>query len=199
MLSVNTLLPAALTALFLTSCQQQASETPPLAPSPEDVETARTAAGELGASLFAVLSEALAESGPEAAITICNEAAPEIATQLSDTHGMTIRRTALRVRNTANTPDTWERKQLEAFQTRHDTGEAFAAMEHSEIVIEDGAKTFRWMKPIPMGAPCAACHGDAITPSTMAAINALYPEDEAIGFAPGSLRGAFTATKPLDE
>ena len=163
-----------------------------------DVETARAAAGELGGALFAALSEALTQSGPEGAITVCNEAAPEIAAGLAETRAMEIGRTALKVRNRANAPDPWERAVLEAFQTRHDAGEPFAAMETADVIVEDGVKTFRWMKAIPMGAPCAACHGEAIAPSTLAAVAALYPEDEAVGFKPGALRGAFTVQKTLD-
>lgn len=192
---------AAPAALLLSACAQDdpGASAPAPTPAQEDIETARLAAGELGGALFAALSEALAESGPEGAIAVCNEAAPEIAAGLAERHSMTIGRTALKVRNRANAPDAWERAQLQAFQTRHEADEPFAAMESAEVVVEDGVKTFRWMKAIPMGAPCAACHGEAIAPSTLAAVAALYPQDEAVGFAPGALRGAFTVQKTLDE
>ena len=200
---------AAPVLLLLSACAQEdpgasapevsASGTAAEEISEADIETARTAAGELGGALFAALSEALAESGPEGAISVCNEAAPEIAAGLAETHAMEIGRTALKVRNRANAPDPWERAVLEAFQARHDAGEPFAAMEASEVIVEDGARTFRWMKAIPMGAPCAACHGEAVAPSTLAAVAALYPEDEAVGFKVGALRGAFTVQKMLDE
>lgn len=198
-MKMNTLSLFALTACALTACGDGRTTVPTPEPAQEDIEAAREAAGALGANLFAALSQALADEGLESAIAVCNEAAPAIAGDLSDTHGMKIARTALRVRNSANAPDAWERAQLEAFQARFDAGEAFAGMEAAAITVEDGVSTFRWMKPIPMGAPCAACHGSDIAPSTLAAINALYPDDQATGFAPGALRGAFTVRKPLAE
>ena len=190
---------AAPAALLLLSCAQEDPDASAPGVSQTDIETARAAAGELGGALFAALSEALEDSGPEGAVAVCNEAAPEIAAGLAAAHSMEIGRTALRVRNKANAPDAWERAQLKAFQARHDAGEAFAAMESAEAVVEDGVKTFRWMKAIPMGAPCAACHGEAVAPSTLAAVAALYPEDEAVGFRPGAPRGAFTVQKTLDD
>lgn len=186
-----------LAALSLAACRQGGPAAAPEQPAPQDVEAARAAAGELGAALVAALSEAMAARGVDGALAVCNEAAPEIAAKLSATRGMEIGRTALRVRNSANAPDEWERAQLEAFAARHEAGEAFAAMDVSQMVEENGASVFRWMKPIPMGAPCAACHGENVDPATLAAVRALYPEDQATGFAPGSLRGAFTVKKTL--
>jgi len=200
---------------LLSSCQQAGEdaatapetlspEAPPEAPSPaqrspapEDVAAARAAAVALRDALFAALTDAMTEGGIERAVAVCNEAAPEIAAGLSASRDMEIGRTALRVRNPDNAPDAWERAQLDAFAVRHETGEAFAGMEHAEVVTQDGAAVFRWMKPIPMGGLCAACHGENIEPATLAAIRALYPEDEATGFAPGALRGAFTVKKAL--
>lgn len=45
---------------------------------------------------------------------------------------------------------------------------------------------------------CLACHGPAIEPKTAAAIEALYPNDEAVGFRVGDLRGAFSLTRTID-
>ena len=198
-MTVKALPLLALAATVLSACGETQTTALPSEPAQDDIEAARAAAGALGAELFAALSQALAEEGPESAIAVCNEAAPAIAASLGDAHGMKVARTALRVRNPANAADPWERAQLEAFQARFDEGEAFADMEAADITVEDDVRTFRWMKPIAMGAPCAACHGEAIAPSTLAAINALYPEDEATGFTPGALRGAFTMRKALSD
>ena len=50
----------------------------------------------------------------------------------------------------------------------------------------------------PMLEGCLACHGSDIEPQTAAAIRALYPDDEAVGFAVGDLRGAFSLTRTVD-
>jgi hypothetical protein len=42
------------------------------------------------------------------------------------------------------------------------------------------------------------CHGSDIDPYVDARIRELYPDDQARGFKPGDIRGAFTITQPLD-
>ena len=37
--------------------------------------------------------------------------------------------------------------------------------------------------------PCAACHGTNIAPEVKAKIAELYPDDAAVGFKPGDMRG----------
>lgn len=148
--------------------------------------------------LQGALKQAIAEQGFEHAIEVCRLQAPEIAASLSTETGWTVGRTALRLRNPANAPDAWERAVLEEFQSRGTAGEDFKAMEEIAILAEQGGRTLRYMKAIPTGELCTACHGASIDPSLAAAIEAAYPEDRATGFAPGDLRGAFTLSKPLD-
>jgi cytochrome c553 len=65
-------------------------------------------------------------------------------------------------------------------------------------LTENGVATFRYMKAIPMAAqPCAACHGTDVKPDVLAEIEKLYPQDEATGFKPGELRGAFSIKQSL--
>ncbi|MFC3215988.1 Tll0287-like domain-containing protein [Novosphingobium panipatense] len=51
---------------------------------------------------------------------------------------------------------------------------------------------YRYMRAIPTMPMCLACHGENIAPEVTAAIRANYPGDQATGFAPGQLRGAFS-------
>ena len=67
----------------------------------------------------------------------------------------------------------------------------------SGIEDDQGQKTFRYMKAIPTGSLCLACHGDKLDPEVDAKLKALYPNDTARGFKEGDLRGAFTIAKPL--
>jgi hypothetical protein len=53
------------------------------------------------------------------------------------------------------------------------------------------------MKAIGTTSPCLTCHGSALKPDVAAKVKELYPEDEAVGFASGQLRGAFTLSRPL--
>ncbi len=166
-------------------------------PSPAQISQARAAVKELGENLKRRLMEALKARGPIQAIGVCKTIAPVLAEEAGAAHGLKIGRTALRVRNPANAPDAWERGVLEAFAAKMKAGGDPAKLEHAEIVTDaTGASTFRYMKAIPMRAePCLVCHG-APEPSLKAEIMRLYPQDQATGFTPGELRGAFTVSAP---
>jgi hypothetical protein len=178
---------------LLAAC---AAETPPEAPAPDpaDIAAAQAAAQAVGQRLKARLMEAVAEEGPAAAIGVCSDEAPEIAAAVSAEAGLSVGRTALRVRNPANAPDAYERAQLMAFEDALSDGADPATLSHAAVV--EG--TFRWMKPIIMQQECTLCHGAALPDAVAAAVAARYPEDAATGFAPGDLRGAFTVMRRLD-
>jgi hypothetical protein len=166
-------------------------------PDSAQVGQARTAVKELGQGLKRRLMETIKDRGPIAAIGVCKLFAPTLAKKTGAAHGLKIGRTALRVRNPANAPDAWERAVLEDFAAQVKAGKDPSRLEHAETVVgANGAATFRYMKAIPMGAvPCLMCHG-APEPSLKAEIQRLYPQDEATGFKPGDLRGAFTVSAP---
>ncbi len=166
-------------------------------PDPKQVKDARAAVKELGENLKRELMAAIAAGGPKAAIAVCKTIAPTLAEKTSAARGMQVKRTALRLRNPANAPDDWERTVLEDFARQVKAGADPAKLEHAETVTTPtGASTFRYMKAIPMGAvPCLTCHG-APEPALKAEIMRLYPSDQATGFAPGDLRGAFSVAAP---
>ena len=58
-------------------------------------------------------------------------------------------------------------------------------------------KTFRYMKAIPTGEVCLACHGERLNPELGQRLDELYPQDKARGFKEGDIRGAFTVSQPM--
>jgi hypothetical protein len=166
-------------------------------PDPAQVSKARAAVKEMGESLKRELLAAIAAGGAQAAIGVCKTIAPALAEKTGAARGMTVGRTALRLRNPANAPDAWERSVLEDFARQIKAGADPAGLEHAETVeTAAGTATFRYMKAIPMGAvPCLTCHG-APEPALKEEIFRLYPQDRATGFVPGDLRGAFTGSMP---
>lgn len=163
------------------------------------IAKARLAIAELAASLKTSLVEALGSGGPIAALPVCQSIAPEAARTASQSHDLSIRRTALRVRNPDNAPDALERRVLEDFVAQTARGADPDKLEHAEIVHDSSGRTLRFMKPIVMAEkPCAACHGPAIAPEVLSTIRNLYPNDGATGFAPGEIRGAFSVSMPLE-
>lgn len=163
------------------------------------MDASRALAAEFGQELREQLVAAMKQGGPLSAIEVCNSIAPAIAADQSARHGWRVARTSLRTRNPANAPDAWERAVLEHFDSRLRAGEDPARIELGEVIERDGRAVFRYMKAIPTGEPCLACHGANIAPEVAAKIDSLYPQDQARGFALGDLRGAFTITQPLDE
>jgi hypothetical protein len=143
------------------------------------------------------LQAAMQEGGPVNAIQVCNTRAPEIAAGFSEKKGWTVARTSLKFRNPDNAPDAWERQVLEQFEERKAKGEDPKQLSYAEVVEEGGTKTYRFMKAIPTGAVCLACHGEKIDTSVEAKIQELYPEDQARGYNEGDIRGAFTITQPM--
>ncbi len=141
---------------------------------------------------------AMKSGGPTAAIPVCHTAAPAITKEKAAEKGWTLGRTALRLRNPANMPDAWERAVLEKFGEKVKQGADLAKLEHFETTTQNGKRVFRYMKAIPTQKPCLTCHGSAVSADVKEAIRALYPQDQATGFALGELRGAFTITQPVD-
>lgn len=164
------------------------------------VEEARRAAMTLPPRLLGVLQEEIARSGPEGAIGVCSERAPGLAKAASEETGWKIRRTTLKLRNGArSTPDAWERDVLEDFERRLAAGEPAAKLERGEIVAAaDSAREYRYMKALPVQKLCLNCHGPAeqLSAPVKARLAALYPDDHAIGYAEGQIRGAISLRKP---
>ncbi len=158
----------------------------------------RAAAVRLGGDLKQRLVSTIQDQGHIVAIGVCAEEAPQISRSISAQTGLRVRRTALRTRNPENAPDQWETEQLERFSQKIAGGADPATLEAWTIISRDGEKQVRWMKPIITGAPCLACHGEAVAPELRAAIDERYPGDMATGFGLGDLRGAFTVARPLD-
>lgn len=170
-------------------------------PGPEDVDAARgraeRAAGKLMESLFVELMTALKKGPPHEALHICADRAPEVARRIQQEFGLSVRRVALRTRNKKNLPDAYERKWFQDVQERYDGGEGPAPKPTAEVV--DGE--LRYIRPILLAEMCTRCHGtsEQISPEVRAALEQRYPDDDAIGFRPGDLRGAVSVRVPLSK
>ncbi len=143
------------------------------------------------------LKAAMKAGGPVKAIEVCNVVAPSIAAAESQERGLSVRRTALKLRNPNNAPDDFERKVLEKFVADVAAGKDPKTLAYAEAVKTDDGTELRFMKAIPTGEICLKCHGGAVAPKVKAAIDKLYPEDKATGFNAGDLRGAFSVSKKL--
>lgn len=163
------------------------------------LDEARKVAVSIPPKLLEVLDEEIRKGGPENAIAVCRDKAPQMAKAASEKTGWAIRRVSLKNRNPKAVPDAWERAVLEEFERRAASGEKPTGIEKGEVVTVDGQKMYRYMKALPTQDLCLQCHGtsDRISPATQAKLNELYPEDKAVGYSAAQIRGAITIRKPL--
>lgn len=160
--------------------------------------TAKSLAGQLGMQLKTRLTSAIEDGGPAKAVSVCNVAAPEIAESLS-TDGWKVGRTSFKLRNPDNKPDEWERSTLLAFEQQLAAGKPVAELQASIVESDQKITRYRFMKAIPIDTVCMTCHGKSIPQDVQSILAQKYPQDTAIGYQLGELRGAFTITKVLQK
>lgn len=187
-----------LTALIATMLAAPATARGPDAQALEArAKEAKAVIKRLATGLQAELKAAKSERGPGGAVKVCQQLAPQLAADLKEETGWEIRRTALKIRNPKNRPRPQELLVLQAYAARADRGEALAEMETAQIEIRDGERGVHFMKAIPVQEACLGCHGSELAPGVAEALREAYPEDQAVGFAAGDLRGAFSLFKSL--
>ncbi|NQW66651.1 MAG: DUF3365 domain-containing protein [Burkholderiales bacterium] len=149
--------------------------------------------------LGAKLQSSMAEGGAINAIGVCHLQAPEIANRVSTENQVIVSRVGTRTRNPVmGVPNAWQAKALAQFEAGLARGDKPADMEYSETVTKpDGGKEFHFAKPVLMQPMCLACHGnsDQINPEVKAKLSELYPNDKAINYQAGQLRGAVVLTR----
>jgi hypothetical protein len=104
--------------------------------------------------------------------------AKAIAAEVAASHTVSIGRTSHRLRSPDNQPPTW----AEALIERRAGEPVFLAGPEGELAA---------FLPIRLKPECQMCHGTAehVTDEVAAAIARDYPDDQAVGFAPGDIRG----------
>jgi hypothetical protein len=140
------------------------------------------------ASLQQALKAGLAE-GPVAAVDACRLRAPELAAAASR-DGVRVGRASHRLRNPENAAPDWVEPILARYLAEPDARKPTTAR------LGDGRDGY--VEPIVLGPLCSTCHGDAIAPELAARIASLYPEDQAVGFRTGDLRGVFWVELPAE-
>jgi hypothetical protein len=135
--------------------------------------------------LMARLSKELAADGPARAIGVCKQVAPEIARDVGQRRNVRIGRTSWKLRNPQNAGPPWTKLLL------HDKPDTprLAAGRDGRLGVT---------LPIRVATPCLTCHGPeaSIDPAVRKQLRANYPDDQAVGFRVGDLRGWFWVEVP---
>lgn len=159
------------------------------------VNEAKGAVKALAGPLQVKLKTAMQAGGPASAIDVCQKIAPALADSVSAEKGVEITRVSLKNRNPdMGVPSDWQAKVLEDFENRKQAGEDPMKISYAEIVDEQ----FRFMKAVPTAAICLQCHGTEMKPEVSEALGKAYPDDKAVGYKEGDIRGAFVVVKDLD-
>ena len=145
------------------------------------------------------LQSAMADGGAVNAIGVCNTQAPEIAGRVSAQNQVKLSRVGTRARNPVmGVPNDWQARALAQFDAGLARGDKPAEMEFSETITKsDGSKEFHFAKPIVLQPMCVACHGgpEQISPEVKSKLSELYPNDKAVNYQPGQLRGAVVLSR----
>lgn len=135
------------------------------------------------------LMAAMSQSGAAGAIEICSQKAPQMAKDLS-VGGWSIRRTSLMNRNPGNYPTGPEGQFLQRFAS-----DSTKSVQVTWDFTGD-TKVYRYFEAIRLDGMCTACHGktEEMDEDVVAKLQQLYPNDRAVGFKSGDLRGMFAVS-----
>jgi hypothetical protein len=160
------------------------------------LDQARGATRALVETLIGRLQDEIEAGGLASAVSVCSEEALAL-TAAQNREGLAIRRVSTRLRNPANRPDEYELRGLDDLAQAHSAGTL--PPERWEVVEEQGRRELRYLRPIQIVPLCLGCHGATadLDPGVLAQVRALYPADEATGYALGDLRGAVSVRVAL--
>jgi len=162
-------------------------------------DAARLTAGGLLQTLGGELKASMTSGGPAATIGVCKQRAPQIAADAAGKSGFTIKRVSMKNRNPKAVPDAWEREALTKLEQRLAAGERPEKLDMSAVVDTGEGQVFRYAKALPTQAMCLNCHGDPdkLSPEVKAKLAEEYPEDKAVGYSAGMIRGLLSIKKAL--
>ena len=163
------------------------------------VAESRQTAGGLIQTLGGELKAAMTAGGPAEAIGVCKERAPKIAAEAAQRTGMQIKRVSLKNRNPKGVPDAWEVEALAGLEKRLAAGEKPETLDTHAVVDTPNGKMYRYAKALVTQPACLNCHGAAenLSPEVKAKLGEAYPDDKAIGYSAGMIRGVLSMKKAL--
>jgi hypothetical protein len=159
---------------------------------------ARGMSSELASKLQSSLMNELGSGSFAGAIRVCSKIGQAIPKALADSTGHYIRRVSQRYRNPNDIPDDYEHAKLADFDRLNQQNTL--EKEYYEVVRENAHDYFRYMKPLLTTGMCLNCHGpeEKIPAKVRAVLTERYPDDRAIGYHAGEIRGAISVKIALD-
>jgi hypothetical protein len=160
-------------------------------------EEARKTAGVLVQQLGGELKQALGAQGPDGAIAVCKQKAPAIAASLSQSSNFEVKRVSPKNRNPKGMSDAWELEAQAALEKRLAAGEKPENLDTWQVVKTSNGNEFRYAKALITQPLCLTCHGENIGDGIKVRLADEYPNDKAIGYSVGMVRGIISIRRKL--
>ena len=159
------------------------------------LDTSRYLSQQAFQALSSVLMAQIQAVGPDGAVAFCNERALPLTDSVAQQLGISIRRIASRYRNPDNAANAEEKAMLASWEKE------VKALQQPQPRWMDQGDTITWYGAITIPNPrCLDCHGllkeGDIHPKTLAQIKRFYPDDRAVNFELGDLRGMWKISYP---
>lgn len=147
-----------------------------------DTQKQKAAAGELKKTLIGELKAKMSE-GPTNAVEFCSKNAMNITDSVAKKHGLNIKRVSEKNRNSKNIADEIDKKALMQFADAISKNK-----KPQDSIVVDG----RYYEPMLTNEMCVVCHGKEsdVSKEVKEKIKHVYPNDKAMGYGIGELRGA---------
>ena len=165
--------------------------------SENQVSGMRASALEFMKELKGILINQIQTNGILRAVSVCSDTAQVLTNSFGIQKGVYIKRVSLKNRNLNNAPDDFEKLILNKYALMQQNNELSGDTEYAEIVEEGEFKYLRYVKPILVQTECLNCHGSEndIIPEVKQLISQAYPNDKAVGYKVGELRGIVSLKK----
>jgi hypothetical protein len=138
-------------------------------------------------ALSSSLMQAMSYGGVPYALEFCNVEALPITDSVATHFDAEISRLALKNRNPENYPAGKDEEILNYYQARFDAG-----LPLGDTLILHNDNQLAYFAPIMLAENCLVCHGtpgNELSPENHNYIKRFYPDDKAVGFNTGDLRG----------
>ena len=194
MKNYNLFLLPLLILLFL-NCTENKKEV-----SNDQLNAMRVSASDFMKDLKGILVKQIQTGGVLQAVSVCSDTAQVLTNNFGVERGIYIKRVSLKNRNPNNFPDDFEKRILNQFELLHQKNELNSNTEYYEIVSEGDFNYLRYLKPIVVQAECLNCHGSQtdLMPEVKELISQNYPDDKALDYKVGDLRGAVSIKKVIE-
>jgi hypothetical protein len=154
----------------------------------------------LNTTIHGSVVSAAKERGEVAAMGVCVDT--KVASEIHKLKGVTVGRSSLRLRNPHNAGPKW----VQEFLKKDGEQKTVDLKSITEIVDVDGVQTAHFLRRIRVEKGCLGCHGAKadLAPDVVAHLAKNYPQDKAVGYSEGELRGVVwgeiaVEQRPVDE